>query len=174
MRARRAAWFGVSLVAVASWFSAASTPDVRPPSVRLTEPDGPSALDRSAAALQSEVTRLHERLGPTATPARSRDLFRFSTRKPVRPVRLDTPAAAVAPVEPAPVEPAPRLQLIGVAEDPSPDGVVRTAIVSGLGDVFLVKPGETIAGQFRVEQVSADAVQLISTTTAASITLALR
>ncbi len=48
------------------------------------------------------------------------------------------------------------------------------SIVSGLGDVFIVKAGDTIRLQYRVEQVSGDAVQVVDTATAATLTLALR
>lgn len=127
------------------------------------------------AALQSEIGRLHERLGPTAVPSRSRDLFRFTPRAPRRSVVA--PPAAVA--EAAPVAPAaepirPAFSLIGIAEDLTPEGVVRTAIISGPGDVFLVKVGDTFRAQYRVDQVSGDAVQVIDTATGASTTLALR
>ncbi len=79
-------------------------------------------------------------------------------------------AAALAPVQEQP----PALQLIGVAEDAAADGVVRTAILSGLGDVFLVKAGDVIGGRFRVDQVAADAVQLTTLSTSSVTTLALR
>jgi hypothetical protein len=123
------------------------------------------------STLQDEVSRLHERLAPSVTPTRSRDLFRFSRRAPERP----RPAAAVATPDaaPAPSQPPP-LTLIGIAEDAQPGGVVRTAIVSGLGDLFLVKAGDLFGGRYRVDQVSGDAVQLTDTTSAVSSTLALR
>jgi len=172
MNARRVVWFGVSLLAVASWFSSASTPSVSGPHLPQPTP-APLALDRSAAAMQSEVARLHERLAPLAQPLHSRDLFRFNERRLERPA---PPAPVETSEQPEPVKtPAqPVLQLIGIAEDESPDGTVRTAIVSGLGDVYLVKAGEVVAGQFRVERVSADAVLLTDTTTAATTILALR
>jgi hypothetical protein len=65
-------------------------------------------------------------------------------------------------------------QLIGIAEDMATDGLVRTAIVAGLGDVFLVKAGDVFAGQYRVDHVSTDVVQFTDTTTSAASTLALR
>ena len=106
-------------------------------------------------------------------PSRSRDLFRFAGRA-TRPLTA-APAPVVQPTEALPeAPPQPVLQLIGVAEDVVADGIVRTAILSGLGDVFLVKSGDIVAGQYRVDQVSADAVQLIDTTTSAATTLALR
>lgn len=173
MDLRRVVWFGVSALALASWMASASTSGGRPPIAPLP-PVKPAAIDRSMAALQSEIGRLHERLGPTAAPTRTRDLFRFTTRAPRRPVIA--PVVAVADAEAVvPLQPVrPALTLIGVAEDVTPDGVVRTAIVSGLGDVFLVKTGDSIRLQYRVEQVSADAVQVVDTVTAATTTLALR
>ena len=83
---------------------------------------------------------------------------------------------AIAVVDaPTPVALRPSLTLIGIAEDASADGVVRTAIVSGLADLFLVKAGETIdGGRYRIDLVSADAVQLTDTLTASPTTLALR
>lgn len=125
-------------------------------------------------SLQSEVGRLHERLGPTATPTRSRDLFRFRARaaRPAADSLRTVPQAA--PTAEAPVvPPAPVLALIGIAEDAGADGIVRTAIVSGMGDVFLVKSGESIRDRFRIGQVSADAVQIIDITTDSASTLTL-
>ncbi len=172
MKLRRIVWFGVSVLALASWIASASTSGVRGPTAPLP-PVKPSAVDRSMVILQSEVDRLHERLGPTAAPTKSRDLFRFTTRAPRRPIM--SAAAEAVPDAVVPQPPArPSLTLIGVAEDVTPEGIVRTAIVSGLGDVFLVKPGDTIRSQYRIEQVSGDAVQVVDTATAATITLALR
>lgn len=174
MNVRRIVWFGVSTLAIASWFASASTSSVRPP-VIPPAPPRVSALDLSVASLQSEVGRLHERLAPTSTPTRSRDLFRFGGRAPKRAVApgrvVDAQVTPAAEVPAAP--PVPPLALIGIAEDAAADGVVRTAIVSGLGDVFLVKPGDSIRDRFRVGAVSADAVQIIdlTTDTASALTL---
>jgi hypothetical protein len=174
MNVRRVVWFGVWALAIASWFASASTSGVRPPIAPLPPPK-PAAIDWSVAALQSEVSRLHDRIGPTASPAGSRDLFRFSARTPRRPLGAVPNRAPMAEADVAPpVAPRPSLKLIGIAEDASADGIVRTAIVSGPGDVYLVKAGDTVAGQYRVEQVSTDAVQLTNIATAASTTLALR
>lgn len=174
MNVRRIVWIGVSTLAIASWFASASTSGVRPPAVPLP-PVRPSALDLSVTALQSEVGRLHERLGPTAAPTRSRDLFRFQARAPKRRPVV-TPGATDPQSLPvvAPAAPRPALALIGVAEDLTPDGVVRTAIVSGLGDVFLVKTGDLIQERYRIGQVSGDAVLVIDSETDTSTTLALR
>lgn len=176
MQARRIVWFSVSSLALASWLASATTTSVRPPVVPLPPPKS-APIDRSVAVLQSEVSRLHERLAPTIAPSQARDLFRFSAR-PVerrRAVAASRPAPAAAAADPAPVAaPRPSLSLIGVAEDTDGDTLVRTAILSGPGDVYLVKSGETVRGQFRVEQVSADAVQLTDTASNQRFTLTLR
>jgi hypothetical protein len=173
MNAKRIVWFGLSTLAIASWIASASTSGVRVPAAPFA-PIRPTAVDRSMAALQSEMTRLHDRLGPTSTPTRSRDLFRFSAPAPRRRAAVGAPRQPAA-VEVAPAAvPAPALALIGIAEDGAAESVVRTAIVSGLGDLFLVKPGEMIRNRYRVGDVSSDAVQLTDTTTDLSITLALR
>lgn len=125
--------------------------------------------------MQSEIDRLHDRLSPAARPSHSRDLFRFNAPKPRRAAQAAIPIAAAVAVATAPVqEQPPALQLIGVAEDALPDGVVRTAILSGLGDVFLVKAGDVISGRFRVDHVAADAVQLTTMSSSSVTTLALR
>jgi hypothetical protein len=77
-------------------------------------------------------------------------------------------------VPPPVTPPRPAFKLIGIAEDTSEGGTIRTAIVSGPGDIFLVKPGDTLGGQYHVDQVSAEAVQLTDTVTSASTTLVLR
>lgn len=176
MNVGRIVWFGASALAIASWFASASTSGVRSP-ISPPSPARISSIERSVAALESDVNRLHDRLGPSVAPAGSRDLFRFSRRAPKPTLTAVMPSdGAVTVVDaPTPVAPRPSLRLIGIAEDAAADGVVRTAIVSGVGDLFLVKAGETIdGGRYRVELVSADAVQLTDTLTASSTTLALR
>jgi len=170
MNVRRVVWFGVSALAIATWFASASTSGVRAPVISVAPPRS-TALDRSSALLQSEIARLHERIGPTSSPSGSRDLFRFNIRAPQRPVstRATVPVPDAVPV----VAIRPALKLIGIAEDSSEAGIVRTAIVSAPGDLFLVKAGELIGGRYHVDQVSADAVLLTDTTTSEPTTLAL-
>jgi hypothetical protein len=54
----------------------------------------------------------------------------------------------------------PEMQLLGIAEDPSPDGTVRTAVVSAMSQLFVVKAGERVLGRYEVVRVAADAVEL--------------
>jgi hypothetical protein len=69
--------------------------------------------------------------------------------------------------------PAP-LKLSGIAEDEMPDGVVRTAIISGLGQLFLVKEGDSFADRYRVLRVSSDVVELTDLVDGNVLRLALR
>jgi len=171
MQVRRIVWFCVSGVALASWFAAASTSGTRSPALAIPAVRQ-TPLDASMSSLQTEIERLHDRLRPTAAPTRSRDLFRFSPRIPVR---SSAPAADVAESVAQPVIPPPTFTLVGIAEDTMPDGTpVCTAIVSGVSDLFLVKIGDSIQSRYRVEQVSSDAVHLIDTATGTSTVLALR
>ncbi len=125
------------------------------------------------SALQTEVAKLQDRLAPTIAPTRSRDLFRFTARAARPPLRAARPGTLAAPAT-TPGASTSQFKLIGIAEDPTADGIVRTAIVSAPGDLFLVKAGETFGGRYRVDQVSSEAVQFTDTTTATSSTLALR
>jgi hypothetical protein len=175
MQVRRTIWFGLASIAVTTWLTAASSPDVRP-AAAPPAPQPPSQLEQSAAAMQAEVARLHARIGPTAVPERRRDLFRFSPRPPRVASAVQAGVADVAPPAPpdTPVAASPALTLIGIAEEPSADGLVRTAIVSGPGDLFLVKSGDRIGDRFRVGEVLAGSVELFDTSTDARTTLALR
>ena len=47
-----------------------------------------------------------------------------------------------------------------MAEDAGPAGPVRTAIVSGPGQLFLVKEGQNVTLRYRVIKIAADVVEL--------------
>jgi len=97
--------------------------------------------------------------------ATGRDLFRERDAGPLRPASPVLPSSAPRP-EPALAEPLvpapPRLVLSGIAEDDEGSGVpARVAVISGAGDVWLVRAGGVVAGRYRVERVDADAVHLL-------------
>ena len=175
MNLKRTATIGVVGGALAAWLAAAATSGTRESadSPVLTRPP----LDRSAATLESEISRLHDRLRPTATPRQpSRNLFSFVVPKP--------PPALPAPQEerrPALVEPEsalrptpPVLKLSGIAENATPNGLVRTAILSGLGQLFLVKEGETVTERYRVAKISSEVVELTDLTDGTVLRIALK
>ena len=117
--------------------------------------------------------RLHDWGPRPAAPGRAaRDIFAFKRRTlPGPPIASNAPLATVA----APVQPPLALfKLIGVAEDAGAGGVIRTAIISGQGQLYLVKEGETVASIYRVGMLSADSVELLDSTGGPVVRLALK
>jgi hypothetical protein len=51
-------------------------------------------------------------------------------------------------------------RLVGLAEDASPTGPKRTAVISGAGQLFVVTDGELVTSRYRVAAVSPDRVEL--------------
>jgi hypothetical protein len=66
------------------------------------------------------------------------------------------------------------LKLEGLAEDRGDQGPVRTAIISGFGDIFLVKEGDHVTLRYTVAKISPDAVELTDLTDNTALRLALR
>jgi hypothetical protein len=161
MSVKRATLYSGGALLVLAWLASAaglarqSADQVDPP--RPTSPDPTLTL---ADEVQAQTVRLKTRLAVAPTPQEPyRNAFAFASRpEPARPrvpsVDRDVPAVAAPPAEPA-------IELIGVAQSETPEGVTRTAIISTLsGDLFLVKEGETIAARYRVGVVSENAVEL--------------
>jgi hypothetical protein len=172
MNVKRTAMIGVAGVAVAVWISAATTSNMR--TVAPVVPAKPNVIDKSGAQLAVEVKRLHDRLRPGDTPVHSRDLFRYAASASASaPVVTTAPAAP--PVQEQPLAPlvAP-LKLEGLAENNGDQGPVRTAIISGFGDFFLVKEGDSVTSRYRVAKISPDAVELTDLTDNTPLRLALR
>jgi hypothetical protein len=172
MSAKRVVLIGAVGGALAAWLAAASTmltPRVVETPVRKT-----TAVELRGAALAAEITRLRERLRPTAAPqVPSRNLFEFSRTAPVRaasPVPLELPAAEA----PRPAPEVPPLKLVGLAEDPGPQGPVRTAIISAFGQVFLVKEGERVTSRYQVAKISGEAAEIRDLGDDSTITLVLK
>src|SRR5262245_51939295 len=114
---------------------------------------GRSAVDRQGEALGAEIAKLRARLRPTVEPREpSRNLFEFGGTAASRPTTQVAPSRPVDPVPPVEVIAPPPLKLIGLAEDDGADGPVRTAFISGLGDLFLVKEGDVLGARFKVDQ----------------------
>ena len=51
---------------------------------------------------------------------------------------------------------------------------MRTAIISGFGDIFLVKVGDRIASRYRVTSVASDGAELVDETDGATLHLSLK
>jgi hypothetical protein len=160
MNLKRIATFGIVGGALAAWLAAAATSGTRDTSTPLIVET--PAIDTRGAELASEIRRLHARLHPDATPREpSRNLFAFSAA----PQRTPRPADANAVVsrDATPVAPAaPLMRLSGLAEDRDADGaIVRTAIISADGQLFLAKEGDAVTTRYRIAKISSDVVELI-------------
>jgi hypothetical protein len=119
-------------------------------------------FDALASDMQTQSARLRERLAHAPVPSDAiRNPFRFAERRSsfVRARRPVLPAAEPAAATPEIREPA--LQLIGIAETSTEDGVVRTAMIAGgYNDLMMVTAGQRILGRYEVVAVGADAVEL--------------
>jgi hypothetical protein len=145
---------GAVLVA---WLAGAATSkrDIPPPIITP-----PQAIDARGVELTKEIARLRDRLRPTTPPAEPRrNLFTFRTAAAPAPHDVRS-AQAVTIDAPAPRPSEPALKLAGIAEDAGSDGPDRTAIISGEGQLFMVKEGDAVAGRYRVARISSDAVEL--------------
>ena len=174
MNLKRTATIVVVGGALAAWLAAAMTSVQRdlvsPPAERN------ATADVRSETLAAEVARLHERLRPTAEPREpARNLFQFTAVRarpaPPAPKAALSEASPVVPVAPPPPPP---FKLIGVAEDATPAGPIRTAIVSGAGQLFLVKEGQDVTLRYRVIKISADVVELQDLGDKTTIRLALK
>jgi hypothetical protein len=169
MNTKRIAWLVVGAGAVAVWLAGAATSGVRPPQVVVVPK--PAGLDLQGEALAAEITRLHERLRPSATPVQTRDLFRYASRAATKPAApAVAPSTTTPPVDPAPK---PTMKLLGIAEDAGPDGPVRTAIVSDGGVLMFVKEGDAVS-RFRVARIAADVVEFANADDNTILRLALK
>jgi hypothetical protein len=158
MDLKRVLLLGVGGGALVTWIATAATSMSQAPRVTSAAPS-PRAVETSGAALAAEIDRLHERLRPSVAPLHARDLFSYVSRQQPSSGRSLAPASTPPMALPA-QRLTPPLTLAGIAEDGPADAVVRTAIVSGLGDLFLVKEGEVIAMRYRVLAVEGAAVEL--------------
>jgi len=172
MNLKRTATIVAAGGALAAWLAAAATSGIHdaPATSIVQQPP----IEARGAALAAEIARLHERLRPVSSPRQSgRNLFQFTPPKPrtAPPARA---AANAALIEAAPAAAAPSFKLSGIAEDPGADGPVRTAIITGEGQLFLVKEGEMVTARYRVSRISADVVELVDVGTNVPLRLAMK
>ena len=159
MNLKRTTTIVVVGAALIAWLAGAATSNHAIPPLTVVQP---SPLEKRGAELASEIERLHERLAPTVAPsAPGRNLFTFRAMPmPAAAVPAPTaPRPAITELAPLPMA-LPPLKLAGIAEDAGPEGPVRIAFVSGEGQLFMVKEGETVTPRYRVAKISADVVEL--------------
>ena len=178
--ARAAAYLGGGIL-LAAWLASAAGVARQPrPIAPPPRPADLVQLDSLATEVQSQATRLRERLaGSPELRAPARNPFVFAAREasPVRATsgRRETPPS-VTPHEAVPMEP--DLVLLGVAEEQTAEGLTRTAMIAlsaGNGEeLLMVTEGQPVAGRYRVGAVGADAVELKDLLTGATRRLVLR
>jgi hypothetical protein len=174
MTSRRAVAYigGASLLL--AWLAAASGDARRVRAPRAPSPPSDDALMQTIASdVQAQAIRLRQRLASAPAPSPVRNPFAFDARE-ARPSRRA--AAAEAMVEPAPpaiVEPA--FTLVGIAEQKTPVGLIRTAMLAVAGDdLIMVREGQTVALRYRVTAIGQDVIELTDVTTGATRRLALQ
>lgn len=177
---KAAAYFTLAILS-AAWFASAVGVPSSPRQVPTAPPSSDDArLDALARDVQAQGARLRKRLASAPeVQAPVRNPFTFGLRDSPRsaPARGVATAAAVVDFVPEP-EPAPReplLVLIGVAEEKTPDGLVRTAMISQDGEVLhMATSGDPVIGRYVVVTVSPDAVELKDLSTGLTRRLVLR
>jgi hypothetical protein len=163
---------GVAIVVVtggvAAWLVSPATTSA-PPRSRFERPDARAATAPRLFDYAEQRLRLRQRVTARERPARSsRDPFRFgrgdaarsATAPPVvPPVRRAAPPEETGDAGTPPA--ACPFTLIGMAERRTADGLERVAVVSGLGQLFLVSAGELATARCEVAAVTADAIELV-------------
>jgi hypothetical protein len=126
------------------------------------EPRRAASIDRAGApdpvvtGIRRQAGRLRDHLAEARPlqPVR-RDPFRFVASAGTGPVSRREPA-------PAPLErPArPDMKLSGIGEDVVDGATVRTAVISAMNQLFMVREGERVLSRYVVARIGADAVVL--------------
>jgi hypothetical protein len=136
--------------------TAACHGSVPPPSSSGQQPQSPVVAEE----LPTERLRRLTRGAPAAVDV-SRDPFRFGSGPPLRRGAGATLAPLPAPEDlpelPLPLA-APPLRLLGIATEA---GGARVAMLRVGGDLELARPGDVLAGRYRVVGVADDGVDLV-------------
>ena len=170
---KRLSWPGAIVVLGSTTLSWMTGSPVVPPAGQPGASMGshPSAAGAPATAASIDAMRLHDWRPRQPAPGRSnRDIFAFKRRAVPPPAPSSAPSIAAAVPQAPPV----LFRLIGFAEDAGPEGVIRTAIISGQGQLYLVKEGETVGSIYRVGKMAPDSVELLDSTGGPMLQLALR
>lgn len=174
MTPKKAAVYLGSATVLVAWLATAGVPEQQPPPAADPAPVETSGTESLAQEVQAQAVRLRERLASAPAPqAPARNPFAFAARPEPR-ARAARNAAPTAPPAPM-VLPEPGLELVGMAEDQSPQGPVRTAVISAEGgELLMVKVGDFLGARYRVQAIGADTVELTDLTSGLVRRLALR
>ena len=171
MNLKRAATIVTTGGGLAAWLvGATTTQHIAAPPPTIERPP----IERRGAELATEIARFHDHLPPSAMPHQpGRNLFKF--RDTAAPVHAPVAAAPAAPVPDVPVPPSlPAMRLVGISEDPGPEGSIRKVFINADGQLFIATEGDTVMGRYKVTRISADVVELTDTEDGTVRRLALR
>jgi hypothetical protein len=161
---------GVALVVV--WMTAAMGACAADRGGARPRAETPVAVSAPAPAGQPVLLDARR---PAAVAAGRRNPFKLAWRAPRRAAEAASRGAEPPPPPPLSAMPdGPVLTLVGVTDSSAGGRQVRTAIVSGVGELWLTAEGGTIAGRFRVERIHDDRVDLHDSVTGSTRVLRLR
>jgi hypothetical protein len=167
---------GLLAVLVAVWGSSASLPLARSDDQQdRRAADGEGQAAPTLFDVDEASTRLRKIQRESPAPLEGgRNPFTFESRPAPAAIPAPPPVDAIAPPAPS-APPRPLFTLSGVADKTGEDGkTVRTAVISGLGQLFFAKVGDQVTARYTVTAIGADAVELRDVTTGETVRLALQ
>ena len=175
MTPRQSAIYLAGGALLVAWLAAANMPGPEAPASPARAEAQTAGPDAIALDVSAQASRLRERMSQAPAPHPDvRNPFAFGAPPQSHRAPLEAPAPVVVDMAP-PIPAAPALTLMGIAEESTAQGVRRTAIIGGDGDVlFLVVEGQPVGDRYKVTKIGADAVELEDVITKAYRRLALR
>lgn len=167
----------VGAILLTAWLAVDAMRVVPPSSLPSAVPSA-AQVDPLTRQLTQEADGLWDRLRAAPIPRHpSRNPFTFAAavapRRPAAPPSEAAPSVEPEPVVPA-VEPPPPFKLVGVAQNGTAENVTRTAIIAGLGRLFIVKVGEQVTARFTIAAIGPDVVELTDTNGGAPLRIVLK
>ena len=175
MTAGKTALYGAGGALLVACLAAANMPGRDRPSAPERTPAQAKGPDAIASEVESQAARLQTRMAqaPVVEP-NPRNPFSFGAVPRPRAAQIVRAAVADEPA-PAPIPALPMLTLMGIAEETTPQGIRRTAVIGGEADaLFMVTEGQPVGDRYKVTKIGADAVELEDILTKAYRRLALR
>jgi hypothetical protein len=175
MTAGKTALYGVGGALLVACLAAANMPGGDRPAAPERTPAQAKGPDAIASEVESQAARLQTRMAHAPVVEQNpRNPFSFGEVPRPRPAQIVRAAVADEPA-PAPPPALPMLTLMGIAEETTPQGIRRTAVIGGEADaLFMVTEGQPVGDRYKVTKIGADAVELEDILTKAYRRLALR
>ena len=169
----------VGAVVLSTW--AVSSASDQAPAVPVAAPaDAPLALPPESADLAAQIARLETwTTAHAASVEPKRNLFKFDVRSSAFEVPKAPPSTPNIELRTPNAESTPNIELRTPNVSPNLSAIatvsgVLTAVVSFNETLHYVKPGDVIAGRYRVDSVATDAVEIFDLTVGTILRLTLR